>query len=51
MKERVYRLSGEKERTNFEFDPTKFIWEGVQWPPQPHIMIIGPKGSGKSIQI
>jgi hypothetical protein len=29
VKERVYRLAGEAEKTIFEFDPTKYIWEGV----------------------
>jgi adenylate/nucleoside-diphosphate kinase len=49
--ERVYRLAGEPELEIFKADPMKFIKEGVQHPPQPHIMIIGPRGSGVSTQI
>lgn len=49
--ERVYRLAGETELEEFKADPMKYIKEGVQRPPQPHIMIIGPKGSGVSTQI
>ena len=49
--ERVYKLAGEGELEEFKANPMKYIKEGVQRPPQPHIMIIGPKGSGVSTQI
>ena len=51
VNERVYRLAGEGELEEFKADPMKYIKEGVQRPPEPHIMIIGPKGSGASTQI
>ena len=49
--ERVYRLAGEKELEDFKADPMKYIEEGIQRPPEPHIMIVGPKGSGVTTQI
>lgn len=51
VNERVYRLAGETELEEFKADPMKFVKEGIQRPPEPHIMIIGPKGSGASTQI
>lgn len=49
--ERVYRLAGETELEIFKADPKKYIQEDVQRPPEPHIMIIGPRGSGVTTQI
>jgi hypothetical protein len=51
VKERTYRIAGELEKEMFEQDPMSFIWEGYQRPPQPHIMFVGPQGSGLHTQL
>jgi len=52
VNERVYKLAGDKEAELFKANPGKYITaEGIQKPPEPHIMFIGPRGSGVSTQI
>jgi len=52
VNERVYKVAGDKEAELFKANPGKYITaEGIQKPPEPHIMLIGPRGSGVSTQI
>ena len=53
VKQRTYRLAGEDEKTEFEtsYKVIQQICEQPQRPPQPHIMFVGPKGSGVHTQM
>lgn len=50
-KDRTYRFAGQNEMEEFKINPAVYIEERVQRPPEPHIMLVGCRGSGVTTQL
>ena len=51
VKQKTYRISGEKEMEEFRINPMLYITESPTEPPPPHIMITGVRGAGATTQL